>query len=243
MRLASVYAAARCSVCGHTGADLQCQQLSRALHAVDRVRATFFARMRVHVRGFRPRAMRRLPVSWPAMATRSHWLLAIQPGSPRWPLRPVPLCTPAMRPIPAASIACSLRSTETSPSSTCASSTRQRAPGPIVDVDREQARNALLISSYGGLLVAQAAVQRMLPHGAGTILLIGASASVKGFPHGRVGHGQVRAARPGPIHSPRVGAEGDPRGALCHRWRSAQCRVSPRRWGPTRCPIAISIPC
>ena len=61
-----------------------------------------------------------------------------------------------------------------------------RAPGPIVDVDREQARNALLISSYGGFLVAQAAARRMLPHGAGTILLTGASASVKGYPQSAV---------------------------------------------------------
>jgi NAD(P)-dependent dehydrogenase (short-subunit alcohol dehydrogenase family) len=61
-----------------------------------------------------------------------------------------------------------------------------RAPGPILDVDREQARSALLISSYAGFLVAQAAAKRMLPHGAGTILLTGASASVKGYPHSAV---------------------------------------------------------
>ena len=35
-------------------------------------------------------------------------------------------------------------------------------------------------------LVAQAAAQRMLPHGAGTILLTGASASVKGYPQSAV---------------------------------------------------------
>jgi NAD(P)-dependent dehydrogenase (short-subunit alcohol dehydrogenase family) len=68
----------------------------------------------------------------------------------------------------------------------CLFNASARAPGPIVDVDREQARNALLISSYGGLLVAQAAAQRMLPHGAGTILLTGASASVKGYPQSAV---------------------------------------------------------
>lgn len=60
------------------------------------------------------------------------------------------------------------------------------APGPIAEVDREQARAALLISSYGGFLVAQAAAQRMLPHGSGAILLTGASASVKGYPHSAV---------------------------------------------------------
>jgi NAD(P)-dependent dehydrogenase (short-subunit alcohol dehydrogenase family) len=68
----------------------------------------------------------------------------------------------------------------------CLFNASARAPGPIVDVDREQARNALLISSYAGFLVAQAAAKRMLPRGAGTILLTGASASVKGYPHSAV---------------------------------------------------------
>ena len=61
-----------------------------------------------------------------------------------------------------------------------------RAPGPIVDVDRDQARNALMVSAYGGFLVAQAAARRMLPQGHGTILLTGASASVKGYPQSAV---------------------------------------------------------
>src|SRR6195256_1127481 len=68
----------------------------------------------------------------------------------------------------------------------CLFSASARAPGPITDVDREQARTALLISAYGGFLVAQAAAQRMLPQGAGTILLTGASASVKGYPQSAV---------------------------------------------------------
>jgi NAD(P)-dependent dehydrogenase (short-subunit alcohol dehydrogenase family) len=68
----------------------------------------------------------------------------------------------------------------------CLFNASARAPGPIIDVDREQARTALLISAYGGFLVAQAAAQRMLPHGAGTILLTGASASVKGYPQSAV---------------------------------------------------------
>ena len=68
----------------------------------------------------------------------------------------------------------------------CLFNASARAPGSIEDVDREQARSALLISSYGGLLVAQAAAKRMLPHKAGTILLTGASASVKGYPKSAV---------------------------------------------------------
>jgi NAD(P)-dependent dehydrogenase (short-subunit alcohol dehydrogenase family) len=68
----------------------------------------------------------------------------------------------------------------------CLFNASARAPGPITEVNREQARTALLISAYGGFLVAQAAARRMLPHGAGTILLTGASASVKGYPQSTV---------------------------------------------------------
>src|SRR4249920_3909001 len=68
----------------------------------------------------------------------------------------------------------------------CLFNASARAPGPITDVDREQARAALLISAYGGFLVAQAAAKRMLPQGTGTILLTGASASVKGYPQSAV---------------------------------------------------------
>lgn len=68
----------------------------------------------------------------------------------------------------------------------CLFNASARAPGPIENVDREQARSALLISSYGGFLVAQAAAKRMLPNQAGTILLTGASASVKGYPQSAV---------------------------------------------------------
>jgi NAD(P)-dependent dehydrogenase (short-subunit alcohol dehydrogenase family) len=45
----------------------------------------------------------------------------------------------------------------------CLFNASARAPGPIIDVDREQARTALLISSYGGFLVAQAAAHRTGP--------------------------------------------------------------------------------
>ena len=68
----------------------------------------------------------------------------------------------------------------------CLYNASARAPGPIADVDREQARDALLISSHGGFLVGQAAARRMLVHGAGTILFTGASASVKGYPNSAV---------------------------------------------------------
>ncbi len=68
----------------------------------------------------------------------------------------------------------------------CLFNASARAHGPITDIDREQARSALLISSYGGFLVAQAAAKRMLPRKSGTILFTGASASVKGYPHSAI---------------------------------------------------------
>ena len=68
----------------------------------------------------------------------------------------------------------------------CLYNASARAPGPITDVDRDKARDALMVSAYGGFLVAQAASQRMLRQGDGTILLTGASASVKGYPQSAV---------------------------------------------------------
>ncbi|MEM7254889.1 MAG: SDR family NAD(P)-dependent oxidoreductase [Pseudomonadota bacterium] len=57
-----------------------------------------------------------------------------------------------------------------------------RAPGEFVDVDRDQARDSLMINAYGGFLVAHAAANAMVPNRHGAILLTGASASVKGYP-------------------------------------------------------------
>jgi NAD(P)-dependent dehydrogenase (short-subunit alcohol dehydrogenase family) len=61
-----------------------------------------------------------------------------------------------------------------------------RAPGPIAEIDPEAARKAIEISAYGGFLVVQQAARRMIPKGHGAILLTGASASVKGFPHSAI---------------------------------------------------------
>ncbi len=55
--------------------------------------------------------------------------------------------------------------------------------GPVTELDPEAVRNALLITTFGGFLVAQAAAKRMIVAGGGTILLTGASASVKGYPN------------------------------------------------------------
>ncbi len=56
-----------------------------------------------------------------------------------------------------------------------------RLRGPFVDLEPEAVRRALEVSAYGGFLVAQAAAKRMLLKGRGTILLTGASASLKGY--------------------------------------------------------------
>jgi NAD(P)-dependent dehydrogenase (short-subunit alcohol dehydrogenase family) len=57
-----------------------------------------------------------------------------------------------------------------------------RAHGRIAELDPEAVRKAVEVSAYGGFLVVQQAVRRMIPHGRGAILLTGASASVKGYP-------------------------------------------------------------
>ncbi|MEQ9487384.1 MAG: SDR family oxidoreductase [Alphaproteobacteria bacterium] len=58
----------------------------------------------------------------------------------------------------------------------------KRSRGPLVDLDPEEVRQALLVTCYGGFLVAQQAAERMLKRGSGSILLTGASAGVKGYP-------------------------------------------------------------
>ena len=58
-----------------------------------------------------------------------------------------------------------------------------RARGPVQGLDVEAVRTAIEISCFGGFLVAQAAAKQMIPRGNGTILLTGASASVKGYPN------------------------------------------------------------
>ena len=57
-----------------------------------------------------------------------------------------------------------------------------RARGPITDLDPAAVRQAIMVTCFGGFLVAQQAATRMLKRGHGTILLTGASASVKGYP-------------------------------------------------------------
>ena len=58
-----------------------------------------------------------------------------------------------------------------------------RARGPIQNLDPEAVRTAIQVSCFGGFLVAQAAAKQMISRKSGTILLTGASASVKGYPN------------------------------------------------------------
>jgi NAD(P)-dependent dehydrogenase (short-subunit alcohol dehydrogenase family) len=58
-----------------------------------------------------------------------------------------------------------------------------RARGPLVELDPAEVERSLMVTAYGGFLVAQQAARRMLRQGGGTILFTGASASVKGYKH------------------------------------------------------------
>ena len=57
-----------------------------------------------------------------------------------------------------------------------------RARGVFADLVPSEVAQALAVSAFGGFLVAQQAVKRMLPNRHGAILFTGASASVKGYP-------------------------------------------------------------
>src|SRR6187551_2560590 len=56
-----------------------------------------------------------------------------------------------------------------------------RARGAFADLVPADVAQAIAVSAFGGFLVAQQAVQRMLPNKHGAILFTGASASVKGY--------------------------------------------------------------
>lgn len=57
----------------------------------------------------------------------------------------------------------------------------QRARGPFVELAPDDVAQSIAVSAFGGFLVAQQALQRMLPRHHGAILFTGASASIKGF--------------------------------------------------------------
>jgi NAD(P)-dependent dehydrogenase (short-subunit alcohol dehydrogenase family) len=57
-----------------------------------------------------------------------------------------------------------------------------RARGPVAELVPDEVERAIMVSAYGGFLVAREAVRRMLPQKHGAVLFTGASASVKGYP-------------------------------------------------------------
>src|SRR4051812_9475166 len=56
-----------------------------------------------------------------------------------------------------------------------------RIRGPFIGLDQAEVEKTLRVTAYGGFLVAQAAVKRMLKAGRGALFFTGASASVKGY--------------------------------------------------------------
>jgi NAD(P)-dependent dehydrogenase (short-subunit alcohol dehydrogenase family) len=56
-----------------------------------------------------------------------------------------------------------------------------RVRGPLTAIDAKEVWRTLLVTAYGGFLVAQAAAKRMLARGSGSLFFTGASASVKGY--------------------------------------------------------------
>ena len=54
--------------------------------------------------------------------------------------------------------------------------------GPVAEIDPSAVRQSLLLTGYGGFLVAQQAARRMQSVGSGAIFFTGATASIKGFP-------------------------------------------------------------
>ena len=58
-----------------------------------------------------------------------------------------------------------------------------RVRGPFAELDPAAVRRTLEVTAFGAFLVAQQAARRMLASGGGCILLTGASAGVKGYPH------------------------------------------------------------
>jgi NAD(P)-dependent dehydrogenase (short-subunit alcohol dehydrogenase family) len=56
-----------------------------------------------------------------------------------------------------------------------------RARGPLVKLAPDDVRRTLMVSAFGGFLIAQRAASAMLAKGYGAIFFTGASASVKGY--------------------------------------------------------------
>ena len=58
--------------------------------------------------------------------------------------------------------------------------TGNNTPGRIIDMEADYFENSWRVSCFGGFLLGREAVRRMVPHGRGTVLFTGASASLRG---------------------------------------------------------------
>jgi NAD(P)-dependent dehydrogenase (short-subunit alcohol dehydrogenase family) len=56
-----------------------------------------------------------------------------------------------------------------------------RARAPLAELVPDEVAKSIAVTAFGGFLVAQAAVKRMLPQNHGAVFFTGASASVKGY--------------------------------------------------------------
>jgi NAD(P)-dependent dehydrogenase (short-subunit alcohol dehydrogenase family) len=56
-----------------------------------------------------------------------------------------------------------------------------RTRGPVAELDPAEVEKSLMVTAFGGFLVAQQAAKRMLPKKHGCIVFTGASASMKGY--------------------------------------------------------------
>src|SRR5271169_4918798 len=56
-----------------------------------------------------------------------------------------------------------------------------RTRGPLVELVPEEVAKSIAVTAFGGFLVAQEVVKRMLPKSHGAVIFTGASASVKGY--------------------------------------------------------------
>jgi NAD(P)-dependent dehydrogenase (short-subunit alcohol dehydrogenase family) len=56
-----------------------------------------------------------------------------------------------------------------------------RTRGPLAELVPDEVAKSIAVTAFGGFLVAQAAVKRMLPQNHGAVFFTGASASVKGY--------------------------------------------------------------
>ena len=125
-----------------------------------------------------------------------------------------------------------------------------RTRGPFIELVPAEVEKSLIVTAFGGFLVAQEAAKRMLPRKHGAILFTGASASVKGYAQSApfamgkfalrgLAQSMARELQPQGIHVAHVVIDGGIRSAS---------RPS-RRTSPTACSIptplrrVISISC